>query len=109
MSGTMEATVRKPSPGVMSLALVMLLFGLLMSGFGYFYLREWQSEQAPLIACSVLWILSGPATCGSALWLLGSSGRNRLALWIGGTAIAVSGMVLATAAAVAVLPCSGPA
>jgi hypothetical protein len=109
MSSTMEATVHKPSLSVMSLALVMLFFGLLMSVFGYVAIREWQSERAALIACGVMWILSGPAACGSALWLLGYLGRSRLALWAGGTAILISGMVLMGAAATGVLPCSGPA
>ncbi len=105
----MEATIRKPSVGAMVLALLMLLFGSLMFLFGYFTLREWRSEQAALIACGVAWILTGPAAFGSALWLLGSLGRNPLARRIGGTAIVGSGSVLATAAVVGVLQCSGPA
>lgn len=106
---TMEATIRKPSAGAMVLALLMLLFGSLMFLFGYFALSEWQSERAALIACGVVWILTGPAVFGSGLWLLGSLGRNHLALRIGGTAVVASGTVLATAAAVGVLQCSGPA
>ena len=101
--------MRKPSVGGMVLALLMLLFGLLMFLFGYSALSEWRSERATLIACGVVWILTGPAVFGSALWLSVSLGRSPLALRIGGTAIVASGTVLATAAAVGVLPCSGPA
>jgi len=92
----------------MVLALPMLLFGYLMFLFGYFDLREWQAERATLIACGLVWILTGPGVFGSALWLLGSLGRNPLALWMGGTAVVASGTVLATAAAVGVLQCTGP-
>jgi hypothetical protein len=105
----MEATIRKPSAGVMFIALLMLLFGLLTCLFSYVGLIDWRSEIAALIACSVVWILAGPAILISALWLLGSLGRNTLALVIGGSAIVVSGTVLAAAALTGVLPCSGPA
>jgi hypothetical protein len=104
----MEATTRKPSVVAMVLALLMLLFGFLMFLFGYFALSEWRSERAALIACGVVWILAGPVVFGSALWLSVSLGRGPLALRIGGTAIVASGTVLATAAAVGVLPCNGP-
>ena len=107
--GPMEATIRKPSVGAIALSLLMLLFGSLMFLFGYFDLSEWQSERAALIACGMVWILTGPAVFGSALWVLGSLGRNPLALRIGGTAVVTSGTVLAAAAAIGVLPCSGPA
>ncbi len=105
----MEAAIGKPSPGAMVLALLMLLFGAFMSGVGYVGLGEWSSERAALIACSALWMLTGPLVFGSALWLFGSLGRNPLALRIGGTAIMASGAVLATAAAAGVLQCTGPA
>ena len=105
----METTIRKLSVGAMVLALLMLLFGSLMFLFGYFALSEWRSERGALIACGAIWILTGPAVFGSALWLLGSLGRNPLALRLGGTAVITSGTLLATAAAVGVLPCSGPA
>ena len=74
-----------------------------MSGFVYFDLSEWQSEQShPGCLCSGLY--SERATMGgSALWVLGSLGRNRLALRLGGIAITSSGVVLATAAAAGVL------
>ena len=93
----------------MVLALLMLSFGFLMFLFGYFALSEWRSERAALIACAAVWILTGPAVFGSALCLLGSLGCNPLALRLGGTAVITSGTLLATAAAVGVLPCSGPA
>src|SRR5579864_8874044 len=105
----MEPTTRKRSVGAIMLALPMLLFGLVMFLFGYFVLSEWRSEQAALVACGAVWILTASAVLGSALWLLLSLGRSPLALRIGGTAIAVSGTVLAVAAAIGVLPCSGPA
>ncbi|MGE5056201.1 MAG: hypothetical protein ACM3WP_18725 [Acidobacteriota bacterium] len=106
----MEAAIlRKPSIGAMVLALVMLLFGLLMFLFGYFVLSEWRAERVALIACGVVWILTGPAVFGSALWLSVLLGRSPLALRIGGAAIIASGAVLASAAGVGVLPCSGPA
>jgi hypothetical protein len=107
--GTMETTIRKLSVGAMVLALLMLLFGSLMFLFGYFALSEWRSERAALIACGAVWILTGPAVFGSALWLLGSLGGSPLALRLGGTAVITSGTLLATAAAVGVLPCGGPA
>jgi len=108
MAVSMESPSRKPSVGAMALGLLMLGFGLLMFGFGYFDLSEWQSEQAPLIACGVVWTLLGPVVCGAALWLLGSLGRNRFALWIGGTAIVTTGTILAAAAITGVLQCSAP-
>lgn len=106
---TMETAIRKTSVGAMVLALLMLLFGVLMFLFGYSAVSEWRSERAALIACGVVWLLAGPAVFGSALWLFGSLGRSPLALRIGGAAIVASGTVLATAAAVGTLPCSGPA
>jgi hypothetical protein len=105
----MEATSRKPSRSAMVIALLMLFFGSLMFLFGYFGISECRSERAALIACSVVWILTGPTVIGSGLWLCGSLGRSLKALRIGGTAILVSGTVLATAAAVGAMPCSGPA
>jgi hypothetical protein len=105
----MEAAIRKPSPGAMVLALLMLLFGAFMSVVGYVGLSEWSSERAALIAFNALWMLTGPVVFGSALWLFGSLGRNPLALRIGGTAIVASGAVLATAAAAGVLQCPNAA
>lgn len=104
----METTNPKPSAAAMILALLMLLFGLVMSAFGYVGIHEWRSEGAALIACGVVWALTGPAIFGSALWVFGSLGRNRMALRIGGTAILASGTVLAAAALADVLQCSGP-
>ena len=92
----------------MLLALLMLFFGPLMFLFGYVGLSEWRSEQVALIACSAAWRLTGPAVFAAALWLFGSLGRSPLALRVGGAAIVASGAVLATAAALGVLPCSGP-
>src|SRR2546427_13220125 len=103
----MEGTLRKSVGGTV-LALLMLFFGSLMFLFGYVVLREWRSERAALIACGLVWILAGPTIFGCALWLFGSLRRNLLALRIGGTAIVLSGAVLATVAATGVLPCSGP-
>jgi hypothetical protein len=105
----MEAAIRKPSAGVMVLALLMFVFGAFMSVVGYVGLSEWRSEGAALIACNVLWILTGPAVFASALWLFGSLGRTPLALRIGGTAMLASGAVLVTAAVASVLQCTGPA
>jgi hypothetical protein len=108
MVSPIEGTIRKPSAGAMALALLMLLFGPLMFSFGYYGLSESRSERAGLIACSAAWSLAGPAAFGAALWLFGSLGRNPLALRIGGTAMVACGTVLATAAALGVLPCSTP-
>jgi hypothetical protein len=105
----MEAILRRPSVGLMFLALLMLFFGSFMFLVGYFGLREWRSESAALIGCNLAWILTGPTVFGSALWLLGSLGRNLTALRFGGGALVASGTVLAMAAAAAVLPCTGPA
>ena len=105
----METTVRKPSAGAMVIALPMLFFGCFMFLFGYFGLSEWRSERAALIACGVVWILTGPTVFGSGLWLFGSLGRSSLALRVGGTAVAASGTVLAMAAAAEVLQCTAPA
>lgn len=105
----METTVRGPSMGTMLLALLMLLFGALMFLFGYFDLREWRSERAPLIACGAVWIVAGPVVVASALWLFGTLGRSSLALRMGGMATLASGTVLAASAVAGVLPCSGPA
>jgi hypothetical protein len=105
--GIMQA--RKLGIAPMLIALPMLLFGFLMFMFGYFALSEWRSEGAALIACGVVWTLTGPAVLGSALWVCASLGRRPLALRIAGGAIIASGVVLATAATFGVLPCSGPA
>ncbi len=105
----MEDSMRKPRVGLMVAALPMLFFGSLMFLFGYFDLSEWRSERAALIACGVVWVVTGPTVFGCALWLLGSLGRNPRALRIGGAASVASGAVLALAAAAGVLPCSGTA
>ena len=107
--GSMEATTRKPNIGVMVMALLMLLFGFLMFMFGYVGVSERRSEGSALITCGVVWILTGPTIFASALWLFGSLGRDPLALRIGGMAILAYGTVLTAAAAVGVLPCTGPA
>ena len=104
----METAKGKPSVAAMVLALPMLLFGFVMSLFGYFALSEWRSERAALILSGLLWALTGPAVFGSALWLIVSLGRGPLALRIGGTSILASGIVLAMAVAVGVLPCGSP-
>lgn len=108
MSGTMETKSRKPSVGAIILSLLMLFFGIQMSGFGYGYLREWRSEGLLLIVCAAVWMLGGPAVCGAALWSLGTLGREPPVLRVGGMAIAVSGVALAVAAGVGTLQCSGP-
>jgi hypothetical protein len=105
----MESAFHKLSTGAMVMALLMLLFGSFMFLVGYVGLSEWRSESAALIACNLMWILTGPVVFGSALWLFGSLGRNPLALQIGGTALVGSGAVLVTAAATGVLQCTGPA
>jgi hypothetical protein len=107
-AGTMAATIRKPSVGGLVLTPPMLLFGFLMFLYGHFELVEWRSEPSVLIACGVVWILTGLGVIGSALWLALLLGRSPLALRLGGAAILVSGTVLATAAGTGALPCTGP-
>jgi len=105
---TVNAT-RKPGIAAMVLALPMLFFGTLMFLFGCYDIVEWQAEQVSLIVCGILLLLAGLATVGSALWMLGSLGRSKKGLQIGGSAMIASGVVLATAAATHIMPCSGPA
>lgn len=105
----METTVRKSNLGAMFIALPMLFFGALMFLFGYFDLREWRYEGTALIVCALVWSVTGPAVFGSAVWVLVSIGRSWLPLSIGGSAIALSGAVLAIAATTRFLPCNGPA
>jgi hypothetical protein len=104
----METTGRKVSAGAMVLALLMLFFGTIMFLFGYFDLIEWRAEGAALIACGVVWIVTGPVVAGSALWVLGSLGRSLRALRIGGGAMAACGASLAMGAAANVLQCTSP-
>jgi hypothetical protein len=105
----MEGINLKRRAGAIAVAPPMLFFGCLMFLFGYVDLIEWRSERAALIASGGVLVLVGFVVFVSALWVLGSLGRSPLALRIGGTAIAASGVVLATAAATGVLQCSGPA
>ena len=105
----METPRPKASLSAMVIALLMLLFGSLMFLFGYDGISEYRSERVVLIACSVVWLLTGPMVIGSGLWLSGSLGRSLQALRIGGSAILVSGTVLATAAATGATLCSSPA
>ena len=102
-------TTRKPSIGAIGLAVLMLFFGSLMFLFGCAAVWEWRAESDALVACGVLWLLSGPMIVGSALWLFGSLGRSRRALRVGGGAIIATGVILAAAAATHIMPCSGPA
>jgi hypothetical protein len=104
----MSATNRKPGIIAMCLSPLLLLFGIVMSAFGWVALHEWRYEQVSLVACGALWILCGPAIVACALWLLGSLGRSITALRIGGIAIVASGTVLVAAAVSGALPCSGP-
>ena len=108
MVSPMEGTIRKPSAGAMVLALLMLFFGPLMFLFGYFGLSEWRLGRGCADCVQRRVEPAGPAAFGAALWLFGSLGRNPLALRIGGTAMVACGTVLATAAALGVLPCSTP-
>jgi hypothetical protein len=63
---------------------------------GFAYLADWRFVSALLLACGVVWTVTGSITVVAALWLLWSRGRNRSALAIGGTAIVASGAVFAT-------------
>jgi len=72
------------------------------------YTAEWRFESALLLACGVVWTVTGSITVVAALWLLWSRGRSRRALAVGGSAIVASGALFATAAATHVLPCGGP-
>jgi hypothetical protein len=70
----------------------MVYFGSLMFLFGCAAVWEWRAESDALVACGVLWLLSGPVIFGSALWLFGSLGRNQRALRVGGCAIITTGV-----------------
>ena len=104
----MERMIRKPSIGAMILALLIMSFAVLMFLFGYFAVLEWRSEQAALLVSGGVWILGAPVMFVSGLWLLGTLGRAPIALRIGGAAILTCGTVLVVAAALGVMPCSGP-
>lgn len=90
------------------MALLMLLFIFRPVVVGLAYTAEWRFESALLLACGVVWTVTGSITVVAALWLLWSRGRSRRALAVGGSAIVASGALFAIAAATHVLPCGGP-
>ena len=90
------------------MALLMLLFIFRPVVVGLAYTAEWRFESALLLACGVVWTVTGSITVVAALWLLWSRGRSRRALAVGGSAIVASVALFATAAATHVLPCGGP-
>jgi hypothetical protein len=103
----MTTTPQKPRLGIMFLALVFLLYGFLITAFGFVTLGEWSAIDLALAGCGIIWALSGSAMAFAALWLLGSLGRSLQALRIGGIGAALAGFVLLSSALTHVLPCSG--
>jgi len=86
----------------------MLLFIFRPVVVGVACLREWRFETALLLACGVVWTVTGCVTVVSAIWLLLSRGCSQAPMLIGGSAIIACGAFFATTAATHVLPCGGP-
>ena|SRR6266480_3016122 len=93
--------------GHIGLAL-LLLYGVIPLLFAYFILREWTAERTALVACGVLFLVSGATMLISAALLFVSWGRWRLPLWTGATASLASATALIIATVTEILPCSGP-
>jgi hypothetical protein len=88
--------------------LLMLLFIFRPVVVGVACVREWRFETALLVACGVVWTVTGCVTVVSAIWLLLSRGCSQAPMLIGGGAIIACGASFATAATTHVLPCGGP-
>jgi hypothetical protein len=93
--------------GNVGLAL-LLLYGVIPLLFAYFILREWTAERTALVACGVLFLVSGATMLISAILLFTGWGRLRLPLWAGATASLASATTLIIATLTDMLPCSGP-
>jgi hypothetical protein len=102
------AQLSKSGVGAMGLAVLMLFFGGLMTGYGS-EVSEWASQALSLSATCVLLLLSGLAMVVAALWIFGSLGRKQLPLRIGGVASLAAGIILPAAALTGIMQCSGPA
>jgi hypothetical protein len=100
------AQLSKSGVSAMGLAVLMLFFGGIMTGYGS-EVSEWASQS--LSATCVLLLLSGLAMVVAALWIFGSLGRKQLPLRIGGVASLAAGIILPAAALTGILQCSGPA
>ena len=100
---------RKVSVGAMVLSIPMLFFAGLTGLIGSYHVWEWGSESLVLMGTAVVLTVASATAVLCAFWILGSLGRSQRAQRLGGTAIVVSGIVLAAAAAIHVIPCSGPA
>ena len=106
MLSTVLKVVR--AAGAIVLALLMLLFGCLVTAGGYQILRRWSYIGPWYAACGLVWIVAGPAMTAGGLWVLGTLGRNRVPLWAGGVAAVLSGGSLVAGVLTYVIPCSGP-
>ncbi len=105
----MPAESQKPRFGIIFLALVFLLYGVLIARSGISILSEWSSISLGLAACGAVWTVSGPAMALAAIWLLASLGHSPRALWIGGSGVAVAGCIMLSSELTHILPCVGAA
>ncbi len=106
----MEAALRKLLLRIAGLlcAVLMLLFGFLITRGGYNVISRWREIGAAYAAIAVLWAIAGPVMVAAAVGILASSGKHRLPLWAGGAAAVFSGASLIAGVLTYVIPCSGP-
>jgi len=101
-------TCRTPRLTVLLFVPIFLLFGFLISAYGFSALREWSSIHAGFAACGISWSLAGPIMFICGLWVLDSLGRHSRALQIAGSVTAFAGAVMFAGAATGAMPCSTP-
>jgi hypothetical protein len=92
---------------VLPAALVLILFGVLVSRGGRSVILEWHAIGSALAACGAIWILAGPAMFVAGCWVLGVGGRRQIPLWVGGVASVVAGATLIAGVLAQVIPCTG--
>ncbi|HWR52345.1 MAG TPA: hypothetical protein VN428_14630 [Bryobacteraceae bacterium] len=102
--------VRRPLLRIAGLlcAVLMLLFGAIVSRGGYRVALQWREVSAPYSAIAVVWIAAGAVMLTAALAIFLSGARQRLPLWAGGVGAVAAGSALVAGVLTYVVPCAGP-
>jgi ABC-type polysaccharide/polyol phosphate export permease len=89
-------------------AVLMLLFGAIVSRRGYYIALQWGEITAPYAAIALIWIAAGAVMLTAALATFMSDATQRFPLWAGSIGGAAAGLALLAGVLTCVVPCAGP-